>query len=41
MSAALTLPTLDGLFIDGQWSASVHLRVINPARSPADHGEGR
>ena len=33
MSVALTLPTtLDGLFIDGQWSASSeHLRVINPA----------
>ena len=33
MSFALTLPTtLDGLFIDGQWSAGPeHLRVINPA----------
>ena len=33
MSFALTLPTtLDGLLIDGQWSAGPeHLRVINPA----------
>jgi betaine-aldehyde dehydrogenase len=33
MSVALTLPTtLDGLFIDGQWSTgNEHLRVINPA----------
>ncbi|MHC8307066.1 hypothetical protein [Pseudomonas sp. PB3P13] len=33
MNFSTSFPTtLDGLFIDGQWSAgSEHLRVINPA----------